>query len=382
MTASPSPGALFAALLLGAAGLLVLGGQPLLYGAYVHAGVISEARLGLLAAVEIAFIAGGSAAGIALSRRTGFRMTGLAGIGLIAAGNLAPFLPLFAARAVAGLGGGLLVAIAAQFIAERPNVNVAAGGFLFLQALTQYLLLLWFSASDTAATAVAIQVAIAGLVVATAPLLLLLPRRVAGAKDAASRPADTDRGRPPLSGWLALAAAGLFIGAAVGIWAYLGLWLEQRGISAKTAESMLTASMAGQIAGALVAAGIGERGRSGTRVVAMAMLMLLCVGLLYSQTGAGENSRLLVIAYGFVWMIATPALSGFILEADASRRSLPFAPAAQLCGAALIPTLAGEYLAARSLDLVLLVCAAVLLASLAFLVIALAAREFRNREET
>lgn len=71
-------------------------------------------------------------------------------------------------------------------------------------------------------------------------------------------------------------------------------------------------------------------------------------------------------------MIAPPALAGFPLEADASRRSPPFAASAQLAGAALLPTLAGETLATYGLDLLLLVFTGPIMASLLMVGLALA----------
>lgn len=379
MIATRSSQALFAGLLLGAGGLLILGVQPLLYGAYVHDGTISEVRLGLLASVEIAAIAAGSAAGIALSRSAGLRLTGIVGAILLIVGNLAPFFPLFGGRMVAGFGGGLLVALAAQMIAARPNVNAPAGAFMFLQAATQYIILQWFSASGEAATAWQVQLALAALVSMTVPLIFLLPRRPNPSRADTTETTVDKNGVLPVSGFLALLAAGLFVGAAVGIWAYLGLWLEGRGVAPAAVNSMLTLSMVGQIFGALTAMWIGERGHSGTRVVLLAILMMVIVGLLYLQKDLAVYGRLLVIGYGFIWMVATPALSGFMVDADPTRRSLPFAPAAQLGGAALLPTISGELFAARGLDLVLLVCSVALVLSLLLLVAALAAGRHERR---
>ena len=364
---------LAASLALGAAGLLVLGAQPLLYGSYVHEGRITEAGLGLLAAIEITAIALGSAGGIALLGRMPARLLGLAGIGLTIAANLLPAaVPLLFARAVSGTGGGLLVAIAAAAIARRSGLNAAAAAFLFLQAASQYAILQWFSAQSGAASAAAIQQALAVIAALAALMLPLLPQSLALAHPVQG---DLQTTRlPPLSGWIALGASALLVGAVVGIWAYMGLWLELRGVAAERIPPMLTASMVGQVGGALIAIALGERGHSGGRVIAMAAVLLGIVGALLLRGADGAPGWALVIGYGVVWMIATPALTGFLLEADPTRRSLPFSASAQLLGAAIVPTLAGIAFAGQGLDTVIAACAGALVASLALILLALATR--------
>ncbi|MFM9937396.1 MAG: hypothetical protein ACKVOL_14515 [Novosphingobium sp.] len=365
---------LAASLTLGAAGLLVLGAQPLLYGSYVHEGRITEAGLGLLAAIEITAIALGSAGGIALLGRLPARLVALVGIGLTIAANLLPAeVPLLLARAISGSGGGLLVAIAAAAIARRSGLNAAAAAFLFLQAASQYAILQWFSAQTGAASAAAIQQALAVIAALTVLMLPLVPASLAPIH--AAQAGDPTNRLPPLSGWIGLAAAGLVAGASIGIWAYMGLWLEARGIPAERITPMLTASMVGQMIGTLTAIAIGERGHSGTRVIAMAVLLLGIVAALLLRGADGAAGWALVVGYGFVWMVVSPALTGFLLEADPTRRSLPFGASAQLLGAAIVPTTVGVLFAAQGLDTVILASAMALVASLALILAAFAARQ-------
>ena len=369
----PSLLPLAASLILGAAGLLVLGVQPLLYGSYVHEGRITEGGLGLLAAIEITAIALGSVGGIALLSRIPARLVALAGILLTVGANLLPAaVPLLLARAVSGSGGGLLVGIAAAAIARRSALNAAAAAFLFLQAASQYSILQWFSAQSGTASASAVQQALALIAALTTLMLPLLPKSLAPTHNAAAETRTS--GLPPLSGWIALGASALLVGAVVGIWAYMGLWLELRGVPAERITPMLTASMVGQMGGALIAIALGERGHSGGRVIAMAAVLLGIVGWLLLRGADGALGWALVVGYGVVWMIATPALTGFLLEADPTRRSLPFSASAQLLGAAILPTVAGIAFADSGLDSVVLACAGGLVASLMLILAALAAR--------
>ena len=366
-----------ACLLIGAAGLLVLGVQPLLYGSYVHEGRIGEASLGLLAAIEIAAIALGSAGGIALLSRTPARMVALAGIALTIAANLLPAtVPLLLARAVSGGGGGLLVAVAAGAIAHARGLNAAAAAFLLLQALSQYAILQWFASAAAPGSAADVQCALAVIAAIIALVLPLVPARLAHAANP-DEPAAS-RGAIPLPGWIGLAASALLVGAVVGVWAYMGLWLEARGITMDRIAPMLTASMIGQMAGALTAIAIGERGHAGARAGGTGLALVAIVALLLLRGAEGAAGWGLVVGYGFVWMVLTPALTGFLLEADPTRRSLPFAASAQLMGAAILPTAAGLLIDPSTthggLDTVLITCAGAVILGLALIAAALAAR--------
>lgn len=373
---SPTGRALGACLLIGAAGLLVLGVQPLLYGSYVHEGRIGEASLGLLAAIEIAAIALGSAGGIALLGRMPARLVAFVGIAVTIAANFLPAaVPLLLARAVSGAGGGLLVGVAAGAISRSKGLNAAAAAFLFLQAASQYAILQWFASAAAPSAAADVQHALAVIAALTALTLPLVPKSLASR---AHHDDHANKGAIPLSGWTGLAASALLVGAIVGIWAYMGLWLEARGIAPERVAPMLTASMVGQMAGALVAISIGERGHAGLRAIVAGLGLMFIVALLFLRGAEGLVGWGLVVGYGFVWMVVTPALTGFLLEADPTRRSLPYAATAQLLGAAILPTAAGmlielpkEY---GGLDTVLIACAAAVILGLAMIGVALALR--------
>ena len=373
---SPNRLSLGACLLIGAAGLLVLGVQPLLYGSYVHEGRIGEASLGLLAAIEIAAIALGSAGGIALLARLPARYVALAGIALTIAANLLPAgVPLLLARAISGTGGGLLVGVAAGAIARSKGLNAAAAAFLFLQAASQYAILQWFASAAAPGSAADVQHALALIAAVTALALPLVPNSLA---QAAHHEQAATKGAIPFSGWIGLTASALLVGAVVGIWAYMGLWLEARGIAPERIAPMLTASMVGQMAGALVAISIGERGHATTRAGVTGLALIGIVALLFLRGAGGAAGWSLVVGYGFVWMVLTPALTGFLLEADPTRRSLPFAASAQLMGAAILPTVAGMMIEAPGqfggIDTVLIACSGAVILGLALLAAALAAR--------
>lgn len=360
------------ALVVGAAGLLVLGLQPLLYGGYVHEGLMTEGRLGTLAAVEISSIAAGSVAGVNLLGRYRSQFVGLGGLALLLLGNLLPVaMALFAWRALAGFGGGMIVAIAAAQIARQANVNAASGLFLFFQATSQYAILQGFTLLAPTASTQMVQAALAGLSVLVLPVLFMVPPRldvVAG---------EERLGPPPRAGWAALIASALFLGGAIGIWAYLGVWLEVAGLPAQDVSARLTAALVGQIAGALCAVALGTHRRSSVQVVASGVAICGAIGALLMTGPQGLAGWTLMIDFGLAWMIGTPALSGLLLEVDPARRSLPYGASAQLAGAAILPTAVGEVMAARGLDAVLATSCVLVAMALLGVGLALGLRERR-----
>lgn len=341
---------LWPALLLGAVGLLVLGVQPLLYAAYVHERLIVAERLGTLAAAEISAIALGSLAGVRLLRCVSARMTGLVGLALLVAGNLLPeTVSLFLTRPLAGLGGGMVVSLAAAQIAQRSNVNAASGLFLFLQATSQYAIMQGFTLFSPGSHALEVQLTLAIAALAAVPILVLVRMDSALAGEDAHKEATF----PPLAGWLVLGVCALYVGAAVGIWAYLGVWLEGAGMPPTSASALLTAALGGQIAGTLLAVALGTHRYSAWQVAGSGLAMIAAIGALLAAGPAGIAGWALLIGFGFAWMVGTPALSGLLLACDPERLSLPYAASAQLLGAALVPTLVGESMTESGLNLVL-----------------------------
>jgi hypothetical protein len=343
-----STGRLVVALLLGSTGLLVLGIQPLLYGAYVQSGRVSEAGVGLLASIEIAALSIACAAGVAgLQRWPSWTVAALGGV-LLLAGNLLPeAVPLLLSRAVAGAGGGLLVALAAAAIAQRTDVDRSAAAFLLAQAISQYAVLSWFSRSTLVASATQIQQALIIALFISLPMIAWLPKYL-GLKNDRAKEAPTVR--PSGRGAAALLISGLFVGAAVGIWAYLGLWMDGRGLAANRVAPLLSAALFGQMAGAALAMILNAGGRSSDRAIVAGVVLLLAIGGLLGRGPEGSSGTMLAMLFGAAWMFATPAFTGFLVEIDPTRASLPYAASAQLLGAAVIPALSGQMLATQSLD--------------------------------
>lgn len=340
-------------ILAGTAALVVLGLQPVLYGAYVHEGTIPDYRLGLLSAAELFAIAAGSAVAVKLLRSLPVLPVALMGIALLCLGNMLEaghghMLTLFGFRAIAGSGAGLLVGLAASAIARTNRIGFWAGSFLFGQALTQYGVVRWFAAYLPAADSMAVQLSLA---MAGAAVLLVLPFLPARIHAAVS--GDAPRVLPPTGrGLVGLAAMFFCVGGTGGIWGYMELWLHSEGVPQPQALHMLSIALLGQTIGAAAGAMLAD-GRW-----AWLRLFVLILALAGSVAGwmASPASLMLALAFGVIFTLAAPAFSTLLHQIDPDRRAVPYAATAQLAGISIMPTIAGETLAAQGLSLVILAC--------------------------
>ncbi len=364
--ASPRPAQTATSIILGSLAILIFGIQPLLYAAFVGEGLIEPDRLGLLSAAEVIAIAIGSSLAIPALKHASVRVIAALAILLIAAANYFQTLygsadMLFAFRMVAGLGSGFLVGIAGMAIAATSRVGQWAAAYLLAQATSQFLHLQCFALFWPAPTSkeLLLSLAIAGAAMLAG--LPFLPRRL-GAGTATETGAGTETGwdqrtaRPDAVGIRWLAVMFLFVGGVLTIWAYAGVWLESQNVSAAAAAAILSASLAGQAAGAFAACLIPNSRHDRLRLIATTLLLLLSAGAWFAWPG----SAFAAAGFGIWWLSSVPVLSSILSDADPRRAALPYAPAAQLAGIAIIPTIAGFLFAARNVELVLVSgCAAI-----------------------
>lgn len=337
----------------GTIALIVLGLQPLLYAAYVLEGTIAAQRLGLLAAVELAGIAGGSAIGVHLLERWRPQALAVGGILLLSTGNFLPIAIgqtalLFLARGIAGAGAGLLVGVAATAIARTQRMGAWSGAFLFGQALSQYGVMRGFELFHPQPTSMEVQHVLGWTTVAAIVLVPMLPLRLAYA----AAPGATPPGRPEGRGLLGLIAILLCVGGAGGFWAYLDVWMQSRGVPRVDSASLLSTSLLGQIIGAAIGAAIADGRWSWVRLLLILSVLLSAV-LAWMIWPA---SQLVAFSFGAAFMLGAPAFISVLGRLDPLHRATPFSATAQLAGLAIVPTIAGETLAAHDLTLVLLAC--------------------------
>ncbi len=354
----PRPAQMVATIIIGSLAILIFGIQPVLYAAFVAEGVIEPDGLGLLSAAEVVAIAIGS--GLAIPAIKHVPVATIAGLAILLVASANYFQAhhgnadlLFACRMLAGLGSGFLVGIAGAAIAATRRVGQWAAGYLLAQAASQFLLLQSFAVLLPVPTSTDLLLSLAIL---SAAMLLGLPFLPPSLAHRALSDTAGDHGKPDAAGMRWLAVMFLFVGGALTIWAYAGVWLETKNVSASAAAAILSSSLAGQAVGAFAACLIRNGKHDRGRLVCTTLLLLLSAGgwLLW------PGSLLAAAGFGIWWMSSVPILSAILSEVDHDRTALPFAPAAQLAGIAVIPTAAGFLFAAHDVERVLIAgCAAI-----------------------
>ncbi|HET6971796.1 MAG TPA: MFS transporter, partial [Phenylobacterium sp.] len=329
-----------AVMFVGVVGIMIAGLQPQLLGALAQEGRLDPAQLGHAATAELlamGLAAGG--AGIALKpRRLG--LIGLvAGLALAVADVVTTRLSgeaVTVARAAAGAPSGVLMWLTLSVIARAPRPERWAGVYLTVQTLAQFLL-------ATALTALVIPrmganggwLALAGLGGLAGVAALAAPQQLADLSHAEHGPS----GLPPARGFVALAAAFLFLAFIIGVWVYAEPLSRQAGHAPAVVGAAVSISLACQVAGGAAATVLAGRlpwfwTLLGCTAIDLAILALFAT--LPSAPVFLAASGL----FGFVWLFMTPFMTPMTIEADPSRRAAVLLGGAQLLGGSLGPLMA------------------------------------------
>lgn len=339
-----------ASIILGSLAILVFGIQPLLYTAFVSEGLIEPDNLGLLSAAEVIAIAMGSSLVVPALKRIPVATIAGAAILVVASANYFQARygnahMLFGFRMLSGFGSGFLVGIGGVAIAATRKVGQWAAAYLLAQAISQFLHLQWFALFLPSPTSTDLLMSLAIVSAAALGGLPFLPTRLGGNGTIETGNA---RRKPDANGIRWLAVMFLFVGGALTVWAYAGVWLESENVSAPTAAKILSSSLAGQAAGAFVACLVPSGSHDRHRLAFTTSLLLISAGAWLIW----PSSFVAATGFGFWWLASVPVLSSILSEVDPHRATLPFAPAAQLAGIAVIPTAAGLAFAASDVALV------------------------------
>lgn len=323
------------AMLIGSAGVLVLGVQPILLGSLVAEGRVSEAGIGPLVTVELLAMAVGSIVGTRwLSRANSYAITIVGGLLLAAACGallgVAGQGPLLVGRGVAGFAEGLLLSLALVMITRSARPARLSAIFLVLQTGIQLavaaaipLMSISVSRADTALIALAVGGLVAIAIAAFAPPRLRLAETRAQTNDGMTR-----------SSIAGLIAAALYLGGVVAAWSHLGLWLAQSGF-ADTEGSVVAVGLGAQILGGVAAATLAGKLPDRRVVEAAALAQTTIVIAMMTMRPSVTGVFGLTAAFGFLWLFALPSFTGYIVGLD--RRAGLWIAAAQLGGSAIFP---------------------------------------------
>ncbi len=337
LVGNPTSGQLASALWIGSVGLLILGLQPVLLGALYTEGHVSGDELALVATAEMIAIAIGSAIVAMLLSAHKMRWKSAALLLLLALANVwtayaAGANTLMAARALAGLAEGGLVAIATELIARSRRAERIGGYFVTMQTLAQCALALLLAlyvipaAGSAGGFIVLAIVCVASLVVA-----YIVPA------DYADLPKDENLANvvtvPSITALLSIFCYFMFFGA---VWAFLEPLGAQFGIDGRTVGLIVSASLAVQVLGAMTATAF--EARIDYRLAITAIGAVALVSSLVLASGPGLTTFwVAALVMGFILLFIVPYQIRLAITADDTRTTVLLVPAAQLFGLAIGP---------------------------------------------
>lgn len=368
--------AVSAAILLGTIAALVGNMLPVFLTVMARTLNLSESQCGLIAFAEMGGMAVGTIACALAPRRVGrltWRWTAVVGLLVLIAANgfailAGSFGVLLFARAVAGLGAGIVLAITYAVLAGNNGARDLAI-FNIVQLGSGGLGMLILSP-------IAGRLGAGGLfgIIALISLLALLfcPALPRGRSADSVMEAGTSE-RVSAQGWLAVVSALLYFAAVSAIFAYMAFMGVAWGGKTETVEASVSTAMFAGIMGALVVTLIGSRFNFRMPLY-LAYTLLLATILLLALLQPVAAFLPLVCVFGFAWNIVTPYQFAAITRVDGSSSAAMLVNASTLGGFAIGPAFAG-YLATADFMLVNLLAFGGCLASLALLVVALRARK-------
>ncbi len=363
-----SPGGVAGAIGLSVVGVAAFSVLPLTVGALAELPGLNEARAGYVASADLFGFAAMALAAVFWVGRIKARQAAAAGLTLAVAGNLlclgAPdFAFLLGARLLAGAGAGTVYAVALSTLTRAPRVDRAFGLMVAAQISFQVIALLVLSRLVAVWGTDAIFLALAGVASLAWLGITQLPGLPGGSPD---RSAFRPRTR---GAWFGLGAVALFSLNIAAVWAYVELIGLGAGLTAPYVATVLAASLALSVLGALGAAWLGDRhGRRAPFILAVAV-QLLALSLLIEHAGAAAFAFGAVL-YSLVWAFAVPFLYTTVASHDTDGRLIVLAPAAQAFGASVGPMLAALTLSSGSFIFVNGLAATALLGALVCVLVA------------
>lgn len=314
-----APSAIIAAMLIGAAAMMVLGLQPILLGSLTAQGRLSEAGLGQAAMVEILAFAAGAAAGSVLMRSGSMRVRVIlaslilitVNLGMYAASSPAVVLML---RGAAGLMEGLLLSATLMILTH--SLHPARMNGLFMA----------FSTAPQIAGAYLLPAVIMprlgldsgfAILASLALIAMLAARFIPDTVEVEERAEHGGIDWTPSLAFVMLAAfiqsAG--IGAA---WSYTERLGHQHGMSPSLIGAAIAASLLLQCVGALAAAWLSAHLLPRIALVGSALVQVMIVGAM----AASQSSAVFIVAtclFGLFWLALQPFLVAQLLILDRSR---------------------------------------------------------------
>jgi predicted MFS family arabinose efflux permease len=339
-------------LVLGAIAAQVTGGlvtqlSPFVISGLIHDFALSEREAGFIASIEFITLAVTAIAVAPILPRLSCRRLGLVAVALTSFGQIASTgsassVSFALLRGLAGIGEGALFAVSLCVVARRSsNPDRVYGYFQVVWALGSVAL---FSVAGELTAAFGLRgilALMAGVTVALAPLLLLVPEGRSAENDGAR--AEPARGSP-LLGVMTLAAIVLYLTVSAAVYMFSAPLGERAGLDTRSIGYALTVASLVGIAGAGAAAALHVRwGRAipitGFCIAFALSALVLCI--------AREPTSYVIalVASVVIYYFSIPYLFGLAAAIDPSGRWAAAAGSAYLLGFAAGPVVAGAAIA-------------------------------------
>lgn len=358
----------------GALTILIVPGFVMLVGAQSG---LDDRHLGFVAAWDINSMAATIGLATFLISRLNWRHLALAGLVLIALGDLLTSLShgypaMAAARICAGAGEGLGVGVSFAALGSAANPDRAFGIYLVVCLTVAAAILAVLPSAQQRFGAGSVFVALGAITLASAALLPWLPARNPRAASWADAP-------PPVFKALAVAGlTGVFLNfiAEGAMWSYFGRIGAASGVAPVTIGAAMGLSSFSGMGGALLAITVVNRLGRIVPLAVSGVISVLSFWLLH-----GHVTATVLITAGvllnFGWNMAQPLFSGVCAEADAQGRVVVAMGCIQTVGFGLGPAIAALTLRDNDFSPVIWMSIGVLAASLLVVIGGLKARASR-----
>ena len=355
-----------ASLVVGAIAAQVIGGlvpqmSPLVVGGLMDGLSLSEREAGLIVSIEFLALALTAIAIAPVLPRCSYRRVGLVAVALALFAQGASIfstsvVSLALLRGLAGIGEGALYAVSLSIVCSRSsNPDKVYGYFQVVWALGSVALFTIGGQLTAAFAHRGILALIAGVTIALAPLLLLVPDE--RAKSSGGTASEVARASP-LLGVVTLAAILLYLTVSAAIYAFSAPLGERAGLDTTAVGYALTVATLVGLAGAGAATALNVRWGRAIPISAF------CVGLIFVALTLCllHNPIAYVVALvasGIVYYFSIPYLFGLAAALDRSGRWAAAAGSAYLLGFAAGPLVAGAVIAATGYAGLAAVCVAI-----------------------
>jgi MFS transporter, DHA1 family, inner membrane transport protein len=314
--------------------------QPILLGALMDQGRLTTAQIGQAAMAEALGMAIAMTFAALMLQPSRLKPLALGAVIIAVLANggtaMADGYAILLLRGVNGLCSGVLLWILVGYIARAAAPGRTFAIYVTTQAVIAFLFSVllsnWILPAYGAAGGYALLTLVdAGLIAA----VIAMPPSYAQAESG-----DT-RGRPPLSGIIALVGVAFYLAAIMAFWVYVIPMGKQLGHNVGSLNGAVSAAIGVQIAGGLAAAFLATRMKPQTACLIGATVLALSI-VTFLKFDSTLSLFIALGSFSFFWMFVPPFQMPLLITIDPTLRSAMLIGSAQLLGNATGPMLSSQ----------------------------------------